>query len=121
MSMHKKKHFHLTREFIIQAIVVIVFSAFVIIDVGDLIHDYRQARQATPAPQSTLQLESWMTFNYVNFVYDLPPDYLRTTLHITDPRYPNVEIRHYAKRYGIDQNTLMHNIDSAINLYGVTS
>src|SRR5579872_7402624 len=36
--------------------------------------------------------QAWMTFDYVNRVFTLPPDYLRSTLNISDSRYPRLTI-----------------------------
>ena len=38
----------------------------------------------------------WMTFDYLNTVFKLPPSYLKTALNITDPRYPRLTIRRFA-------------------------
>jgi len=37
-------------------------------------------------------IRPWMTFDYVNYLFAVPPDYVRTTLNITDPRYPHLTI-----------------------------
>ncbi len=38
-----------------------------------------------------------MTFDYVNHLFTLPPQYLETTLGITDGRYPRLTIEEYAE------------------------
>ena len=43
------------------------------------------------------QIQSWMTFRYVNLVFHLPPEYLKSNLAITDSRYPNISIGALAK------------------------
>ena len=40
-------------------------------------------------------IETWMTFDYVNHLFNLPSSYLQTSLGITDPRYPRLTIREY--------------------------
>jgi hypothetical protein len=40
-------------------------------------------------------IQPWMTFNYLNVVFNLPVQYLQTTLSITDPHYPNIRIGSY--------------------------
>jgi hypothetical protein len=37
-------------------------------------------------------IRSWMTFDYVNKLFALPPDYLKAQLHIVDSRYPRYTI-----------------------------
>ncbi|HWC57410.1 MAG TPA: hypothetical protein VG621_00445 [Candidatus Paceibacterota bacterium] len=120
MMPHRRKHWRLNKDTLIQIVVVVVFATFVIVEVVDLVHDYKTTRQNdTPPSQSLIQIQPWMTFSYINFLYDLPEGYLKSTLAIPDMRYPNVEIRHYAKKYGIDQATLIHAIAIAIIHYGV--
>lgn len=44
------------------------------------------------------QIQDWMTFEYLNTVFDLPPEYLKISLHITDPAYPRLSLRAFARR-----------------------
>jgi len=54
-------------------------------------------------------IRSWMTFKYINKVYNLPDDYLKKELNITDARYPNMTI----------DNKNMQSVKDAINKYGI--
>ena len=63
-------------------------------------------------------IQSWMTFDYVNVIFKLPPAYLRTELHITDPRYPNIQISHYAARNRLNTAQFVGEIETAIHNYG---
>lgn len=47
------------------------------------------------------EIESWMTFQYVNFIFNLPPEYLKHRLGVEDERYPKVRIGRYAHRIGM--------------------
>ena len=60
-------------------------------------------------------VEDWMTFNYLNSVFLLPPLYLAQTLGIQDPSYPNLSIRQYAVRHGLDTGTVLAQVRSAIS------
>jgi len=62
-------------------------------------------------------VQGWMTFEYLNFVFKLPPDYLRQTLSIENARYPRVTLKRYADRAGIDLSLLIHNTREAIQNY----
>lgn len=55
-------------------------------------------------------VESWMTFQYVNTVFGLPEDYLRTQLGITDPTYPKTTIAKYAKRQKLDRDSFVESL-----------
>lgn len=38
------------------------------------------------------QIRGWMTFRYINLVFNLPPSYLQSALNIKDTRYPNLAL-----------------------------
>ena len=40
-------------------------------------------------------IRPWMTFDYINRLFNLPSDYLKTALKITDSRYPRITISNY--------------------------
>ncbi|HUO75336.1 MAG TPA: hypothetical protein VMU12_00210 [Candidatus Paceibacterota bacterium] len=40
-------------------------------------------------------IQSWMTFDYVNRIFALPADQLKTALKITDARYPHLRLGTY--------------------------
>lgn len=76
----------------------------------DHIHPMMNVRMIAP----------WMTFNYLNIVFRLPPDYLQNTFSITDPRYPNIRLDYYIKHNNLDTQTFIQNIGQAITSYTVT-
>lgn len=47
------------------------------------------------------EIKSWMTFRYVNLVFHLPEDYLKSSLNISDSHYPNLTIDSVAKQQNI--------------------
>ena len=53
--------------------------------------------RAPATAQDIPSLQTWMTFDYIDHWFMLPPDYLKTTLAITDDRYPRLTITHWAK------------------------
>ena len=63
------------------------------------------------------QIQGWMTFSYVNYIFNLPPNYLSESLVINDPHYPNVEIRQYAKTNVLDETNLLYNIQQSVTKY----
>lgn len=49
-------------------------------------------RHAPFGPSDADIIRSWMTFDYVDKIFALPPDYLKTRLQITDTHYPKLTI-----------------------------
>lgn len=62
-------------------------------------------------------IEPWMTFDYINKVFALPNNYLRSSLNIGDEKYPDLEIRRYARRQNLDSTELIKKIIVAIHSY----
>ena len=42
-------------------------------------------------------IQTWMTFDYMNRIFILPPNYLKTKLEITDTRYPRLTLQRFLK------------------------
>ena len=59
-------------------------------------------------------INTWMTFDYINVVFKLPPDYLKDRLAITDPRYPNIRIDRCAKGKGENKQQLLLEIQQLV-------
>ena len=51
-----------------------------------------QSRKEHMKRENVDMIRDWMTFSYVNKVYNLPFDYLKTELSITNKKYPNMII-----------------------------
>lgn len=85
---------------------------------GNSYLQYRHGHR--PHPQKDLapsDIQSWMTFGYINFVFELPTDYLKTAADISDPRYPNIQIARYARMHTVDVNEILANVKQAVALY----
>lgn len=65
-------------------------------------------------------IDSWMTFQYINFIFGMPNDYLKNTLAIEDVRYPNLPIGRYVKTKKLDSTTFLHQIKTATKTYLTT-
>lgn len=59
-------------------------------------------------------VRSWMTFDYINNLFALPPEYFKSKLHIADPGYPRLTVSQYAKHSHEDITTVMQGIEQAI-------
>ena len=74
--------------------------------------------QQKPVPLSNVNLiAEWMTFGYVNKSFNLPPDYLKTKLGISDSTYPNVTISKITKGQGLSTNVYLETIKNAVGDY----
>lgn len=65
-------------------------------------------------------IQPWMTFDYVNFAFALPANYLRDTLNIKDLNYPRLQIGHYAKNNNLDQQKFLDELKKTVLDYGNT-
>ena len=63
------------------------------------------------------QIQTWMTFGYVNRVFALPSEYLRQHLNILDSHYPNVQIGHYAKAIKLNTHTFLDSVRNQVKEY----
>jgi hypothetical protein len=62
-------------------------------------------------------IRSWMTFDYINRLFNLPPSYLQTQFSITDTHYPRLTVATYAMRNDLDTQTFVLQIEAAIQNY----
>jgi hypothetical protein len=62
-------------------------------------------------------IRSWMTFDYINKVFAMPPSYLENQLQIVDPRYPRLSLSSYAKSKNIASADFLIEVESAIREY----
>jgi len=69
-------------------------------------------RLLTSADASSTQ--AWMTFEYINRVFALPPQYLKETLFITDSHYPRITIAGYARSAKIPETVALLNVQNTI-------
>ena len=71
-----------------------------------------------PHPEATAKdvhtIESWMTFDFVNVRFNLPLNYLKDTLTITDSQYPRETIREAAERAGIETELFLSMTKDAV-------
>jgi hypothetical protein len=63
------------------------------------------------------EIEPWMTFQYINFVFKLPSDYLMHSLAIMDPHYPNVQLARYAHTNGLSIVTFLETVRQKVASY----
>jgi hypothetical protein len=69
----------------------------------------------TAADASSTQ--SWMTFDYIDRAFALPPQYLQTALGVTDSRYPRLTISEYATDMATSSLAALMKVQDAIRAY----
>lgn len=79
---------------------------------GSFASELRARRVLSPASAGAVR--SWMTFEYVNRLFALPPGYLKTALRIADARYPKMTVGSYAKRLGVSPAAFLSEVENAI-------
>jgi len=63
------------------------------------------------------EIRSWMTFDYINKLFGLPPTYLQTNLKITDSHYPHTTIASYAKTENASATIMTTEVENAVRTY----
>lgn len=79
---------------------------------------FRSLRGSWPLSASNASsTQSWMTFDYLNHVFSLPPTYFQMALSITDSRYPRLTIQEYAEDAGLSQAATLAKVQDSISSY----
>lgn len=77
--------------------------------------NYKSFQEKRPlAPED---IQGWMTFEYINFVFKLPPEYLKQTFSIEGSQYPKTTLKRYANKAGLDATTFVRNVEEAVKNY----
>ncbi len=98
------------------SLIILVFVSFLFIrqylsikNRGDF--QIRHSHEFTP---NNKLLQSWMTFEYLNRSFNLPTDYLKNELHISDSKYPHSTIASTANSLGITKEECLILIKNSI-------
>ena len=116
---------------IILVIILVILAVFFVIQFRSLyrqriVHSWESRisqilQRRAPLPTSDIGvIRSWMTFNYINRLFSLPADYLKSKLNITDLHYPQLTIYGYAKNLNLDQAAFLRQVENAISGYNPT-
>lgn len=70
-------------------------------------HGWRPHPHHAPTQSDIDRLQPWVTFAFINSIFNLPPDYLQSTLAITSSTYPNLTIEAAAKDKGMQSGALL--------------
>ncbi|MCL4403753.1 hypothetical protein M1432_00130 [Patescibacteria group bacterium] len=122
LKRHPDRYINIVMAFL--AIVLIVLFAALIKQYLDL----RQARilndqaihfslagRREPLPNGRADIiQAWMTFDYVNRIFGLPPQYLISALNIESAAYPRIPIYEYAEKRGLNPTAFTKQVQSAV-------
>jgi hypothetical protein len=117
-------------------VAVLIIIAFVFVDLhflglyGKYLQDHRKRfsfpstwdggpkRRHGPPTQADIQsIQSWMTFTYINRIFNLPTDYLKTELNISNSQYPNITIAKAIASQSMATNDFLVNMRSIIQAF----
>ena len=128
-----------------RAIIIVVLCCLLALGTALLVWDmaaFQQNRALTPrrrardflsfirspnraiVPQSSRtakNIQAWMTFDYLNKTYQLPPTYLKQSLNISDTRYPNLSVRRLAIDMNKNTTTTTALVEMSIRSYTTTT
>ncbi len=62
-------------------------------------------------------IEPWMTFDYINHLFNLPADYLKIQLTISDSRYPHITVNQYEQTSNLTSGEALSKIKNAVSAY----
>ena len=81
-------------------------------------HDPFLTHRRKPVSENDISyISAWMTFDYINQLFNLPKDYLKETMNINDPKYPSLTIAQYAKRNNLNPGLLILSTEEAVRNY----
>jgi hypothetical protein len=68
-------------------------------------------------PTTAQDINGWMTFEYINFVFKLPPEYLKGTLALENVGYPWVTVWHVARVKKVNLTEFIRRTQEAVTEY----
>ncbi len=63
------------------------------------------------------QISGWMTFEYINMLFDVPQELLQEKLGIQNSKYPLVTLKQYAKKSNKDVDSVVKEVQESIQTY----
>jgi len=125
MSLKETFHKHFWRIiFALLLSVLIVLLIWLTINIRNLYHSgvlrptrgfHRlYTRQQLSSPD---QIQDWMTFSYLNYIFNLPLDYLASALSIHDSRYPNLTVGAYIKAKNLNTADFLKQVRGFVSQY----
>lgn len=70
-----------------------------------------------PTPEDGDLIQGWMTVAYVNRMFRLPPDYLKTELKLINPKYPNIVLDDIAREKKVSEDVFLQEFKRSVTEY----
>ena len=102
------------------ALTLILFFGFIVKNVGSIHLEKKYTDTLNKSEKRTIsveEIEPWMTFDYLNFVFMLPDGYLQEALQIQDEKFSRSPIGRYARINNISKQEFISIVSSKIKAY----
>lgn len=100
--------------FLVYTVIQIVFSLILLKREGVI--SRRSFHRFSLKPQVS-DIQSWMTIRYINVIFSLPAEYLKSELDIQDKNYPNISISSLAKKNKVSTTNLLSETQVLVEKY----
>lgn len=67
--------------------------------------------------QNVTQISAWMTFEYINSLFDIPPALLKDALKVENAKYPLITLKQYAKKSNKDIDSVVSDVQKIVQTY----
>jgi hypothetical protein len=74
-------------------------------------------REAQLSADDSTVIRPWMTFEYINKLFNIPPDYFKNALSISDPSYPQLSLYGYANHQHVNATIVVNEVESSTHDY----
>ncbi|MDD2565782.1 MAG: hypothetical protein PHZ26_04400 [Candidatus Gracilibacteria bacterium] len=104
----------------ILSVLIVLFSLFIFkkIQINDrIIHNPLSNFNHKTSINDVNFIESWMTFKYINVIFKIPEEYLKTKLYIVDKKYPNIPLGKYARNSKIENTIFLNQVKELVLEY----
>lgn len=85
------------------------------------IHGGQQPPTQSIVPPQVDSIGEWMTFAYINKIFNLQNSYLKSNLNIVDVKYPNITLSKAASEAKIDEAIYLVSVKDLVNRYTSTT
>ena len=62
-------------------------------------------------------IAGWMTFDYVNYLFALPPQYLKTAVPVNDSKYPGLSLNSFARHSNQNRAAVLQAVQAAVTAH----
>ena len=77
----------------------------------------KNKQSGTVSVSDVESIDVWMTFQYINFIFNIPEDHLKSALHIEDSHYPNLSVGRYIKNKQLNKAEFVASIKNTVRAY----